>query len=106
MFPFWHLNYRFRVVGLILLGGLLVVMAGLQYHWLNQISQAQIEQTRRQLDTAIHQLACQFDAEVMHATMTFHPAPDRSPDSKQALADAWREWQRDASHPELLRSAI
>ena len=53
MFPFGQLNYRFRVVGLILLGGLLVVVAGLQYHWLNQISQAQIEQTRRQLDTAI-----------------------------------------------------
>ncbi len=106
MFPFRHLNYRFRIVGLILLGCLLVIVAALQYHWLNEISQAQVEQTRRQLDTAINQLACQFDAEIMRATMAFHPVPERSPDRRQALTDAWREWQQEASHPELVRSAI
>jgi signal transduction histidine kinase len=106
MIQFRNLNYRLRATGLILLGCLLIGLAGLQYHWLNEISRAQIDETRRQLEAAINRLACQFNVEITQVAMAFHPTPGESRDQKQALTEAWRAWRAQAAHPELLRSVV
>jgi signal transduction histidine kinase len=105
--PFRNLNYRSRGAGLVLLGCLLVILAGLQYHWLNEISQAEIQQTRRQLEAATNHLACEFDLEIARATMAFQPGPGRSAGApRQAMAEAWRDWRRGTAHPELVLSVL
>ena len=93
---------RFRIVGLILLGGVLVLLAGLQFHWLNEISQAQIRQTREQLEAGMNQLTCQFDSEIGRATMAFMPRPGQDSTLRGAVANAWDEWRRSAPDPQLL----
>ena len=89
------------VVGLL---GLLVLLAGLQYRWLGQISDAERESLQRRLQTDTVRFAEDFNREVQTAyfAMGLEPKVWREK-NWNAFAERFEMWRGGANYPNLIR---
>lgn len=107
-----------RLGAAILLGALLVGLGWLQYHWLGDVSAAERQRMRANLQTRASDFEQAFDGELTRAFVAFHADPERlETDPAGALSDAYARWQAgagsgapvravyllDAAEPETLR---
>ena len=92
-----------------LLLGLLALLPGMafmQYRWIGQVSDAARERAKGRLENSIQQLVTEFDAEITRAHMAFWAMPPgESKDPAQRFAVRYREWNRLAPYPQLIREA-
>ncbi len=92
-FPSWLL-----AAGLLTL---LLILASLQYHWLEEVSRADRDKSRDLLQTAVARFAEDFDRELTRAFLFFQPgAGSRDPED---FAGRYQRWQNYAPFPELVR---
>src|SRR5262249_40314044 len=89
-----------------LLFSLLPAMAVMQYVWIGQVSDAARERAKARLENSVEQLISEFDAEITRARMAFWALPvEEAADAPKRFADRFREWNRVAPYPQLIRDA-
>jgi two-component system, OmpR family, sensor histidine kinase SenX3 len=86
-------------VAAVFLGGLLVLLASLQYRWLGQISEGERARMRTTLEARARDFAADFDREIGRAASTFAP-------SSTTLAAQWDKWQATAADSRLVRDVL
>ena len=104
-FPFFVMNrswYPILLVAALL--GLLILLAGLQYHWLGKISDGERERLQKRLEIDTERFAEDYNREIQNAYFNF-----------QLDADAWREknwnefnqrldfWRGKTAYPNLIK---
>lgn len=84
--------------------GLLAALATLQYRWLGQISQAESERMKRNLNISALSFSQDFDREITHAFTLFQLANEHEglTDFTPQIAQRFQIWQKSALHPELI----
>lgn len=97
-----------RVPWQLLTAALLVVvligLATLQYRWLGEVSAAERERMRANLQTRVTAFSAEFDRELTHAYVAFHVDRDRlDADPGGTLADAVARWRASTIAPGLVR---
>ncbi len=101
---------------------LLLILAWLQYRWLNEVSEADRQKTRAVLQDAADRFAQDFDRELTRAFIFFHPpggpwqrgGEDRRPGGDRqnerragaSLAQRYDRWLTYAPFPELVRAVF
>jgi signal transduction histidine kinase len=84
---------------------LLVALAVLQYRWLGDVSAAERERMRANLQSRAGDVTQAFDAELTRAFVAFHIDADRlDADADAAVAAAYGAWQAAAAHPSIVRA--
>ncbi|HET9368796.1 MAG TPA: hypothetical protein VFO19_01050, partial [Vicinamibacterales bacterium] len=95
-------------LGVILPAALVVLvatLAGLQYHWLGQVSEAERDQLRRSLSQRAREFADDFDRELMLIyTGLQTSATEISGDNIEAFTDRVSRWRQAARFPELVKN--
>ena len=95
-------------VGLLLPAGLVVlvgVLAGLQYRWLGQVSEAEREQLARTLALRAHEFANDFDREVGQLYLAFQvQRTELEPEHIDQFAERVTRWKSSARFPSLLKA--
>jgi two-component system sensor histidine kinase SenX3 len=91
-----------RVSGqLWILGCLLLVLCALgltQYHWINQVTDAQRQTAKANLTAALSDFESDFDGEITRAVLAFQvPSPSLD------YSERYRAWLRYATYPNLIR---
>lgn len=83
---------------------LLLALAVLQYRWVGQLSDAERDRLRAGLHRRTQELAEEINRDLLraHALGQLGPLPDDQ-DTAGRLAARYREWQRTARHPRLIR---
>ncbi len=80
---------------------LLLILASLQYRWLDEVSRADRDKSRDLLQAAVSRFAEDFDRELTRAFLYFQPyAGSRD---LQGFAEKYQRWQTYAPFPELVR---
>ena len=83
---------------------LLVVLAGLQYTWLGQISDAETLRLRSRLTDDTRRFSEDFNREVETAYFGFQaPAAAFTPGEKNEFTKRYLTWARTAGYPGLVR---
>jgi signal transduction histidine kinase len=86
---------------------LIALLAGLQYRWLGQISEAERERLRAGLTTAASEFATDFDRELARAFLMFQmDGADAAPGEESVsarFAARYDRWQASSQYPKLLR---
>jgi signal transduction histidine kinase len=86
---------------------LLSVLAVLQYRWIGEISEAELQRARSSLQSAATRFAREFDRELTRAWLTFDPVPGGGEtDLAQALQQCWERWTSAAPYPDLVRAVF
>src|SRR5512137_129584 len=89
----------------VLLVGLVVLLATMQYRWLGQVSEAEREQLQRSLSQRAREFADDFDQEITRLYIALQPQAGasgvRGPASVAAALDAWRATAR---FPQIARA--
>jgi len=81
---------------------LLILLASLQYRWLESVRIADREKSHAVLQTAATRFAEDFDRELTRGFLTLRPISGlRSTDEN--FVDRWQQWQNSAAWPELVR---
>ncbi len=94
---------RLSLVVVVVLVGLLVVLATLQYDWIAQLSEAERVRLQEGLDLAAEGYCEDFDNEVARAFAVFDvERTDSDEELSQLLADRLTEWRSVAIWPELV----
>ncbi|MEP7212473.1 MAG: HAMP domain-containing sensor histidine kinase [Acidobacteriota bacterium] len=87
--------------------GLLVLLGVLQYRWLSQVSEAEIEKQQKRLDSDTEHFAADFNREIQGAYFNF-----------QIGSDAWKKkdwtefnkrydfWRSKTAYPSLIKSVV
>src|SRR4051794_1864517 len=87
--------------------GLLVVLGVLQYRWLSQVSEAEVERQQRRLNSDTEKFAADFNREIQAAYFNF-----------QIAADTWQKkdwtefnqrydfWRSKTAYPTLIKSVV
>lgn len=89
-------------VGLVLLVG---VLAGLQYRWLGQVSEAEREQLARTLTLKAREFADEFDREISQTYAAFQvDASELSTDNAELFAQRLAQWKRGSRFPAIVKS--
>jgi signal transduction histidine kinase len=92
-----------------LLLGLLALLPGMafmQYRWIGQVSDAARERAKSHLENSVEQLVTEFDAEITRAHLAFWSFPSaESEDATERFTNRFREWNRLAPYPQLIRDA-
>src|SRR5262245_11483634 len=85
--------------------GLMALLAGLQYQWLGQISDAERVRMRSTLEARATELGRDFDRELTRAYLLFQPdlSPSEPPIAER-LAVRFDRWQATARFPRLLKT--
>ncbi len=82
---------------------ILGVLAFLQIHWSNQVSQAERDRMEARLDTSVERFRRNFYLEVLRVCWAFqieNPHLDRK--ALMAYADRYEDWQDASAHPDLV----
>jgi two-component system, OmpR family, sensor histidine kinase SenX3 len=90
----------------IALFALMALLAGLQYHWLGQISEAERERLKSVMTTGATEFAQDFDREIALAFLLFQPAGPDSLDPAHAsdrFTASYGRWQTTARFPRLIK---
>ena len=82
---------------------LLPVMAWLQYRWIGQVSDAAGQRAQLRLDHAVEQMITEFDGEITRAQLIFWQMPQGNEDPAARVAARFRDWNRLAPYPQLIR---
>lgn len=77
----------------------LCALALLQYHWINQVTEAQRQRAKASLAASLSALENDFDIEITRAFVAFQIPGQNSGD----YAERYREWVRGAPYPNLIR---
>lgn len=95
----WKAYWSSRLWAFGVLLGLLSVLALLQYHWINQVAEAERQRAKASLITALSNLESDIDIEITRAFAFFEtPAASLS-----EYSDRYKEWVRLAPYPNLIR---
>ena len=78
---------------------LLTVLGLIQYHWINQVGEAERQRERANLTTALSRVESDFDVEITRA-FAFFEAPAAS---LSEYSDRYGQWVRFAPYPNLVR---
>ena len=78
---------------------LLTVLGLIQYHWINQVAEAERQRERANLTTALSRVESDFDVEITRA-FAFFEAPAAS---LSEYSDRYGQWVRFAPYPDLVR---
>ena len=78
---------------------LLTVLGLIQYHWINQVGEAERQRARANLTTALSRVESDFDVEITRA-FAFFEAPAAS---LSEYSDRYGQWVRFAPYPDLVR---
>ncbi|MGQ0737005.1 MAG: sensor histidine kinase [Acidobacteriota bacterium] len=100
-------TFRLRVSGVTLLAAavltLLPALAWLQYSWLNQIADADRERRERTLETAVFQLAQDFDGEISKAVFGLQlEAATVEEQAWARFASRYQVWAAEALSPDIV----
>jgi signal transduction histidine kinase len=87
----------------ILLVGLLVLLATLQYRWLGQISQADRDRRRASLTAGASEFAQDVDRELTRAYLLFQTEPGGDSELAARFAVRYDHWQATSRFPRLLK---
>jgi signal transduction histidine kinase/type II secretory pathway pseudopilin PulG len=88
---------------LLALAVILILLAVLQYQWSGQVSEAERERLQKSLNSAAHQFQEEFYRELVRVCTAFQLGPEGvSLQSRNQLAQQYRDWVRTASHPHLV----
>ncbi|MCP3961384.1 MAG: HAMP domain-containing histidine kinase [bacterium] len=85
---------------------LLLILASLQYRWLDEVSRADREKTRDVLQTAVERFAEDFDREVTRAFLYFQPSSGFRVPPAEVTARGMERWQASAPYPDLVRAVF
>ena len=92
---------------ILLVGGflaLLVLLAGVQYVWLAQISEAESERLHKRLQTSTKNFAEDFNKEIRGAYFTFQIDPgDWLKKDWEGFNDRYKLWQTQTAYPRLVK---
>jgi signal transduction histidine kinase len=95
----WRAYRSRRLWAFGVLFGLLSVLGLIQYHWINQVGEAESQRARASLNTALSRVGSDFDVEITRAFAFFEvPAASLS-----EYSERYRQWVRFAPYPELVR---
>ncbi|MEM7588339.1 MAG: hypothetical protein AAF560_33435, partial [Acidobacteriota bacterium] len=75
--PTLRASWQWILAGALLV--LLLILAFLQYRWLNEVSEADRQKTRAVLQAAVDRFAHDFNRELTRAFLVFHPSPAGRP---------------------------
>lgn len=85
---------------------LLLLLASLQYHWLNEVREADQQKTREVLQAALDRFAEDFDRELTRAFLTLQPAGVFRPRDETPFARKVEHWRAYAPFPGLVREVL
>lgn len=102
MKPGWHGAVALRLV-VILLAAILVLLAFLQVHWSNQVSQAEQDRMTARLHTSVARFRSDFYLELLRVCWAFQ-IKTRKIDRKALVVygDRYEDWQDASAHPDLV----
>jgi signal transduction histidine kinase len=87
---------------LALLAALLAVLAALQYRWIGEVSRADAERRRAQLDRGAHNFAASLDREIARLYLAFRVEPGPPPRAREGeLVERFRALRGTSEHPGL-----
>jgi len=86
------------------LPALLIALAVLQYRWVGELSDAQLDRLRAAARARAAQLGSRLDREVTRAFLWLAPEPDRIDKPCEALLERALRWRERAPHPSLVKS--
>ncbi len=87
------------------LGVVLVGLALLQYRWLGDVSAAERERMRANLQSRASDVAQALDTELTRMFVAFRVDADRlDSDAAGAIGEAYAQWKATAAHPALVRA--
>lgn len=92
-----YLSQRLWILGVLLLA--LCALALVQYHWIEQVAQAEHQRAKTNLTTALSDLASDFDLEITRVFATFQ-LPAASPAD---YSERYKQWLGRAPYPGLIR---
>src|SRR5262245_12340498 len=99
--PLWMLSL---VIALLALAPLLAV---LQYHWLGQVSEGELEMKKNTLTTMARQFCQEFDSELTAIHVFFQPLPipwdGKTNQTRDDFAARYRRWRETAPHPKIVK---
>lgn len=81
---------------------LLPVLAVLQYRWLSEVSRAESERMRANLENSVAQFGRDFDQELTSAYIVFQ----NDPFSGRGIVASYRQWRETARHPNLVSAVF
>ena len=89
------------------LGALCLVLAGLQYVWLGELSRAERVRLQEGLQSSLQRLAQDFHGELSGALAALRPleAQIEASGREAAYAAQWLRWRENAAQPGLLKAA-
>jgi signal transduction histidine kinase len=87
----------------VLLIGLVVLLAAMQYRWLGQVSEAERDQLQKSLTQRAREFADDFDGEITRLYLALQsPTDPLSGQSTAALAGALEAWRASARFPQIV----
>jgi signal transduction histidine kinase len=92
-----YLSKRLWALGALLL--MLCALAWVQYHWIDEVAQAERQRAITSLNTSLTDLEADFDIEITRCFAAFR-LPAVSPAD---YAERYRQWLRQAPYPSLIR---
>lgn len=82
---------------------ILVVLAFLQVHWSNQVSQAERDRMEARLDTSVERFRRNFYLELLRVCWAFQiESPLLNSKTLAAYADRYEDWQDASAHPDMV----
>ena len=95
----WKAYLRGRLWAFAILLALLGALALIQYHWINQVAEAERQRAKADLAAALSNVESDFDIEITRAFAVFEaPAANLS-----EYSERYRQWLRFAPYPGLVR---
>ena len=91
-----------RTLSLSTLALVIVLVAALQYRWINQVSDAQELRARARLSEELRLISAAFDTEVTRAVLAFTLPPPYAPSMYNQLEQTWVAWNREAPWPRII----
>ncbi|CAN5236593.1 hypothetical protein BH20ACI1_BH20ACI1_20080 [soil metagenome] len=102
---FWKEKSRLPVLSVVFLLGLLVLLAGLQYKWLGQISDAEREHLQSRLQDDTKRFAEDFNREIQSVYFNFQiDAEDFRNQNWNAFNKRLINWNNQTQFPELIKN--
>jgi signal transduction histidine kinase len=92
-----YLSPRLWILGVLLL--VLLVLAMLQYKWIDQVAQAERQRAKANLTTALSDFERDFDFEITRVVVTFQFPAQNLTDYSQR----YKEWLHRSPYPKLIR---
>lgn len=91
-----------RTLLLATLALVIVLVAALQYRWINQVSDAQELRARARLSEELHLVSAALDTEITRAVLAFTLPPPHAPSMYDKLEQTWIAWNREAPWPRII----